>query len=302
VALNSNLQQPSMSTTLVPSKPTMQLPTEAQIERNKALADALGVAPVTVRRQESLNSGWARITDPLKEFGEELQATIYPDSIILQARERMGLVLKMEKKWKTFLEDDKASSLPLTPMDRPTRTFVHHYSDFWNLNTESYDPEPRRYIQCSKTRETMAPYPLLSSAARNWTGPRIAPLPTAPQGIRDIPDPLQRPVASDVAATAVAGERPKLQLLPRTAPLEIPPPAIPEESSFNAREALRMQEERMQEKARQDQEMLEAKRRALEAAFASDSEGDDDGDNRSSASTDSDEWAEQEPLYKGDDE
>uniref|UniRef100_A0A7S3L575 R3H domain-containing protein n=1 Tax=Amphora coffeiformis TaxID=265554 RepID=A0A7S3L575_9STRA len=316
VALNSNLQQPSMSATVAPATTTTtttQQPTEGQIERNKALADALGVVPATMRRQESLNSGWARITDPLKEFGEELQATIYPDSIIMQARERMGLVLKMEKKWKTFLEDDKASSLPLTPMDRPTRTFVHHYSDFWNLNTESYDPEPRRYIQCSKTRETMAPYPLLSVAARNWTGPRIAPLPTAPQAVRSVPDPpLQRQplslktshvvaaTSADVTTTVSAAERPKLQLQPRTAPLELPPPPPPE-PSFDAREALRMQQERMQEKARQDQEMLKAKRKALESAFASDSE-DDDGDNRSSASWDSDEWVEQEPLYKGDDE
>jgi hypothetical protein len=316
--------------------------TEGQVERNRALADALGVLPATLR-QQNINSGWARPTDPLKEFGEELQSTIYPDSLILQARERLALVLKMEKKWMSFLKDDKAASLPLQPMDRATRTFVHQYSDHWNLHTESFDKEPQRYIHCVKKRETMAPYPLLSVAVRQWKGPRpfLTEHPvqqttgqTTRQVVgmntRSLPEPPSRqPLQLKPPSTAVvskipteaftlsgakplteeekvssrfdglAPERPKLQLQPRTAPLDMPPFASrTEESSFDAQELLRRQQERMQEKARQEQAAVDAKRRALEAAFASDSED----DVRSAASRDSDEWVEQEPLYQGSDE
>lgn len=146
-------------------------PTEGQLQRNKALADALGVEPATAR----LNSGWARPVDgkaQLDEFGNELNAVIYPDSLIVQARERMAPLLKLEKKWKAFLLDDTAASLPLNPMDRPLRAFVHMYSDFWKLHTESFDAEPKRYIHCVKLRDTGAPHPLLSDAARNWRGPK----------------------------------------------------------------------------------------------------------------------------------
>jgi len=151
------------------------------LERNRNLATALGVKPA-----KNYMTGWARPTNTsssraaasslsnrgdLDEFGNEL-ITQYPDSLIIEARERMsGVLLKLEKKWKTFLEDDKAASCPLKAMDRSTRKFVHEYSDFWKLHTESFDPEPRRYIHCVKLKETSAPYPLLSDAAIAWRGP-----------------------------------------------------------------------------------------------------------------------------------
>jgi hypothetical protein len=146
---------------------------DAILERNKAFADALGVKPATMRQQ--LNSGWTRPTEgkhiSLDEFGNELNAAIYPEALIAAAREQTGLVLKLEKKWKAFLADDKAASIPLNPMEKKTRIIVHHYSDFWNLRTESFDPEPKRYIHCVKMLDTHMPHPLLSDVARNWRGP-----------------------------------------------------------------------------------------------------------------------------------
>jgi len=177
---------------------------DEKLQRNKAFADALGVQPATVRH--SINSGWARPTDAtisLDEFGNELNAAIYPDSLLSQARDRMGLLLKLEKKWKAFLKDDKAASLPLNPMDKPSRAFVHHYSDFWNLKTESFDPEPRRYIHCVKMMDTYMPYPLLSDATRKWRGPSAPVLPTAP-------------ASADHALQQTAGQPSKSR--------EIPPP------------------------------------------------------------------------------
>lgn len=167
-------QQPQMQipSTIVAVKDS-EPPSEAQLQRNRAFAEALGVRPATVRRP--LNSGWARPADgkvELDEFGNELNAAMYPDALIVQARERMGPLLKLEKKWLKFMEDDTAASLPLNRMDRPMRAFVHEYSDFWKLHTESFDPEPNRYIHCVKLLDTRCPQPLLSDAASNWRGPR----------------------------------------------------------------------------------------------------------------------------------
>jgi hypothetical protein len=119
-------------------------------------------------------SGWSRPTDipkSIDEYGNELNTTQYPDSLIHEARERMTELLRLEKKWISFLKDDKAASCSLKPMDKPTRKFVHEYSDFWNMHTQSFDPQPNRYVHCVKLLETRSPRPLLSEVARAWRGP-----------------------------------------------------------------------------------------------------------------------------------
>jgi R3H domain len=138
---------------------------EEKLERNRAFAEALGVKPAT---QRQISSGWSRPTDKkdvLDEFKEELSAAVYPQELLVLARERMPLLLKLEKKWKTFLVDDTSASLSLYPMDKPGRKLVHHYAEFWNLKTESFDPEPKRYVHCVKLPSTHMPHPLLSNAA-----------------------------------------------------------------------------------------------------------------------------------------
>mmetsp|Transcript_16940 Transcript_16940/g.27539 ORF Transcript_16940/g.27539 Transcript_16940/m.27539 type:complete len:1080 (-) Transcript_16940:164-3403(-) len=164
---------------------TMKMPpSEAVMERNRNLAMALGVAPSTIRNTETtLTTGWARPVASSasalsnNEFGNELldNAAHYPDSLLSEAKEeRMTELLKLEKQLKKFLSDDRAASYSLKAMDRPLRKFVHEYSDFWKLRTESYDPEGRRYVHCSKLVDTSAPYPLLSDAVRRWRGPNTS--------------------------------------------------------------------------------------------------------------------------------
>jgi hypothetical protein len=271
----------------------------------------------------------------LDEFGNELNAANYPDALIMKARERMELTVKMERKWTKFLEDDKAASLPLTSMDRPTRVFVHEYSDFWKLHTESFDPEPKRYIHCVKLRDTSVPRPLLSEAARNWQGPRLVtreqehPIKqTAGQAPREFPPPPDRdplplqprtlpigfvpppgamydmdvlaaPLANTRSSELFSGrERPKLQLAARTLPVEevlLPEP----DQTYSIVEERERQRRAREERARLEQSMEEKKRRALESAFASDSEAE------SLASHDSDEWddvPDQQAQYTGSDE
>jgi len=190
---------------------------EEKLQRNKAFAEALGVQPATLR--QTFNSGWSRPTETvasLDEFGNELNLTIYPDSLLSQTRDRMGLALKIEKKWKAFLEDDKSASLPLYPMDRATRTFVHHYSDFWNLKTESFDPEPQRYIHCVKLPDTHMPRPLLSDAARKWRGPATSLMSNSGPALVSIADLPRGPAGVVADSQQAAGEPSKSR--------EIPPP------------------------------------------------------------------------------
>jgi len=304
-----------------------------KLQRNKAFAEALGVKPATLRQQ--LNSGWARPIDAkisLDEFGNELNAAIYSEALVAEARERMGFLLKLEKKWKLFLTDDTAASLPLNHMDRQARKFVHEYSDFWNLRTESFDPEPKRYIHCVKMLDTHMPHPLLSDAATNWRGP----LPSAKRQdldhtsqqtagqstrSREIPPPSDRmplplmprslpqgqqkqesnPPSSEEGAQVGNSrfgsllsnrERPKLELIKRTVPLELPPfqPA----KAYSIADDMQQRQIRLEEKARKERQAAEQKRKALEDAFASD----DEDDGRSSES----EWEEAKPLYTASDD
>eukprot|EP00553_Chaetoceros_curvisetus_P005163 CAMPEP_0204615014 /NCGR_PEP_ID=MMETSP0717-20131115/2624_1 /ASSEMBLY_ACC=CAM_ASM_000666 /TAXON_ID=230516 /ORGANISM="Chaetoceros curvisetus" /LENGTH=642 /DNA_ID=CAMNT_0051627859 /DNA_START=87 /DNA_END=2015 /DNA_ORIENTATION=- len=347
----------------VPPTAQTTMVTEGQLERNRKIASALGVAPTTVRAKQ-LNSGWARptsIPSELDEFGNELNTTQYPDELIIQAREQMTELLRLEKKWTSFLKDDKAASCPLKPMVRPSRKFVHAYSDFWNLHTQSFDPEPNRYIHCVKLLETRAPRPLLSQAVRSWRGPTVpppsillsekpsatthsgqtagedtassgrhlpledertplnlAPRTVAPTGIAAPPgamfDMAVMELPIDAAATAsnssknIKGpasasqeaaprfapmlaerERPRLNLDPRTKPLELPkyePPPSTRAEELEKNRILKRNAIIEREKAEE-----EKKRNILAAAFASDDEEDDSES----------EWEVEEAVYSGSD-
>ena len=231
---NSGTPAPSLSCNItLPINPLP--PSEAVLERNRNMAMALGVAPSTVRSAPT--PGWARpvsqtqsavsVVDLGAEFEKELDMNAvanYPDAFLLEAKDRMVELLKLESKWKKFLVDDKAASCSLKPMNRPMRQFVHEYSDFWKLHTESFDPEGKRYIYCAKLDDTCAPNPLLSEAARKWRGPTT----TAPSGPNSVSVDLSllptgpAPKSSSSAAipAAIDGwrdeQRVPLKLAPRT--------------------------------------------------------------------------------------
>jgi len=203
-------------------------PSEAVIERNRNLAMALGVAPSTIRNiEQNLTTGWARPVGS-HEFGNELldNAAQYPDSLLSEAKERMVELLKLEKQWKKFLADDRSPGYSLKAMERPLRKFVHEYSDFWRLKTESFDPEGRRYVHCSKLVDTSAPYPLLSEAARKWRGPAAGPavagvvdmtmIPTGPSLKPSVAPPSSNTVVPSSSDGWRTEQRVPLKLVPRT--------------------------------------------------------------------------------------
>jgi hypothetical protein len=216
-AFDSSAQGHGMGILPVPTLTNAAEPTEAQLERNRNLALALGVVPATERAK--LNSGWARPASlqDIDKFGNELNCTIYPDSLIIEARERTLELVRLEKKWLSFLKDDKAASCPLKAMDRPTRKFVHAYSDFWNLHTESFDPQPKRYIHCVKLLETRVPRPLLSEAVHRWRGP-AAPSSVTSEILSE--QPAGQDSSSFIGELLHTEERVPLELKPRI----VPPP------------------------------------------------------------------------------
>lgn len=320
----------------VPQAAPSIVPSSGQIERNRNLAAALGVAPSTVRLNP--NAGWKRpVTSKpsFDEFGNELNATIYPDALIIEAKERMMDLYRVEKKWLSFLNDDKSASCNLKPMDKPTRKFFHEYSDFWNLTTQSFDPAPKRYIYCTKTIETHAPRPLLSEAVQKWKGPTEHTVISKEEmneekksGSEEKSEDtefdtdtldhvqIQQKIVNDAAAAplgaifdlehgalqklnvsddvqppgrfAFAKERPKLNLNPRTKPLEFPKYEKP--TSLNASELEKSYEQSRSEIVRKRKEEERRKKEILTAAFASD---DEDSDS---------EWEEEEALVTGSDE
>ena len=228
VSLSNNNTAPTTHMANIP-------PSEAVLERNRNVAMALGVAPSTVRSNGPTLTGWARpvtqasasvLTDTGNEFQKELDINVearYTDSMLSEAKDRMSELLKLESKWKKFLVDDRAASCSLKPMLRPMRKFVHEYSDFWKLHTESFDPEGRRYIYCVKLEDTHAPYPLLSDAARKWRGPtRPTTGPsTATVDLAMLPTGPAPKLSADVALPAAIDgwrteQRVPLKLAPRT--------------------------------------------------------------------------------------
>jgi len=330
-------KNPSQSLLAPPTAMATSVATEEQLQRNRAFADALGVKPAPQRHYVS---GWARPTDESNVAANavnELEVALYPDDLIQSAKDHSTEVLvKLERRWKRFLADDKAASLPLNKMHRSLRKLVHHYAEFWHLKTESFDPEPNRYIHCVKLAETRMPHPLLSDVARNWRGPA---LPDATRTLASVMNLETNPsssvqtagqksfeprsalamssskgdlVAFEAASTATMNsrsevlmdkQRPQLKLLPRTVPLELPP--MEEHSttnSLNLEEDMRMTQVRLEEKRRKEREIELRKKQALEDAFCSDDESESVG-NKAAGFSDSDwEDEDQEALFDGSDE
>lgn len=327
--MNPSLTGPSYSLPVAPPSAAAPTATEKQLERNRAFADALGIQPAT---QRHYNSGWACPTDGtsvLDEFGQELGAALYSETLIGQAKERMQLLMKLEKRWKTFLADDRAASLPLNPMDRASRVMVHEYAKFWKIKTESFDPVPKRYIHCVKLLDTRMPHPLLSTVAREWRGPLPDPsrlvrmsstdhaaTQTAGQSSKslELPPPLlATAVGPSSSATGRFGglldapqERTKLELAPRSVPAELLPfePQPQQQDDYDITEDLKRRQAKMEERRLKELDVKQKQQQALEEAFASDDEnsGGDIITGRHISGDDDDWGGVPTPLYTGDDE
>mmetsp|Transcript_10549 Transcript_10549/g.13713 ORF Transcript_10549/g.13713 Transcript_10549/m.13713 type:complete len:850 (-) Transcript_10549:53-2602(-) len=245
---------------------------EAKIERNRNLADALGVKSAANRQNDCMR-GWSRLSatgnHPLfDEFQSELTMADYPDSLKREAKENIGLILKIERRWKLFLKDDKLMSFQCNPMSKPLRRLIHEYSDFWFLQTQSFDPQPKRYVNCVKTVETKVPHPLLSDSVRSWRGNSETTTALVEQKF----------ISEDVKLDGKVREcgddmklRSKLVLAPRTLPLDMPPLKL-ERQVVDDKKRLKRNE-----RAVKETEGDEIRSKTIFDAFASDSDSDENG-------------------------
>lgn len=275
-------------------------PSQSMIQRNIKLADALGVTISSQKDTDTVHVlGQTRSLQTSHDgssfsgFDTELIAVNYPDSLIKDAKENMELIRKLEKRWSLFLRDDKSRSFQCNPMPKILRRLVHEYSDFWFLNTESFDPQPKRYVNCVKTANTKVPSPLLSVAIRNWRGPQ-----SLQQNLGGNND---EKVMAPVTATSRFSvhtvednqvcERPKLKLAPRSLPTELPPFKTDKQKLEEAFvERLKAQEEENERKT------AENKHVAHDTIFDALAEDSDDGDDGSSV------WTAESAPYHSDDE
>jgi len=129
---------------------------DGRIKRNQNLALALGIH-TDVPNEDNLIEG----------YSESLLLDVIGKST------NIGELIKIEKRWMiAFINNNHnhkknnftnkntnqqillSTTLPLLtcslkPMDRTMRKIVHEYATHWNINTESFDYEPLRYVHCT---------------------------------------------------------------------------------------------------------------------------------------------------------
>lgn len=309
---------------------------EAKVNRNKQLAEALGIQPSSIR----INKGWARPTDDDDIYRRELQTTNYTTAFVSFLKDNpnvtMTTIVKVEKKLKSFLLDDTSASYSFSPMKKAMRKFVHEYcADYWKLETQSYDLEPRRYVHVRKLRDTRMPNPLMSDVlpsynkdiknknvvpeilneeevatannrfadflkANESTKPDIL-LYNNPIGLQ-APQPytkdkmeLPQPSSNRAMGIGCNEQRIKLNLAPRTKPIETLPaqPKKEEHYEYSKESVEKERNEAKKKKLRKERQ----KQRALQRAFESDSDS-----FHSLESAESSEWEEMTPEYCSADE
>ena len=257
-------------------------PSQSLIKRNMRLADALGVTPSSQRN--TFRSSLA--TDASSNFNAELIAANYPDSLIKTAKENMDLIRKLEKRWVSFLKDDNTRSFQCNPMPRHLRRLVHEYSDYWFLHTESFDPQPKRYVNCVKTMNTKVPNPLLSVVVSSWRGPRSIsnPLDDNNNGKSFLGTATDH-FSDNTIEDDLNIERPKLKLASRTLPTDLPPFKTEKQKREEALvERLKAQEE---ENERRKQEKTSMSHDTIFDAFADENSSQDNDDDSSVWTTES---------------
>lgn len=127
--------------------------------------DALDVSSIALiecdddcRRQNMLNFLAER-----GKFYTGPRRVVYSLELHEAARSSFDTITLLEKKIQTFL-DSKDDSLLLQAMKADKRATVHELAQFYNLKTHSVDSEPNRSVVLTKTLNSSAPTPLLSTA------------------------------------------------------------------------------------------------------------------------------------------
>lgn len=123
----------------------------ARIDRNRRFADALNI-----KDTDLLGNNTAPNYIPfLKE-----QAKKSPAFTASVEKDFAALIKSVQTKY-------TSRSHSFTPMPRDQRRFIHELSDFYNLESQSYDPEPKRNVGVTARRDkSFVPNVTLSTAVQ----------------------------------------------------------------------------------------------------------------------------------------
>lgn len=120
----------------------------AIVERNKKLSAALGVVPDSKSRVESL---------------------VFQESTIEYYQANKIWCTTIEQNLLAFVTSpDKVKSFK--PMKADLRQFIHEMAEVYRMRSESFDEEPKRNVQITKTQHTIPPLKSLAQAAATRGG------------------------------------------------------------------------------------------------------------------------------------
>lgn len=116
-------------------------------KRNARLAEALGISDETRERANKHMAG-----GPI----------VYPEELVVFAKEDTKFVLLVEKTFAEFITSSKRSQvLPHMPQEK--RKFVHSLASVYRLDAQLVDQEPLRSVQVIRRLDSRVPTPLLST-------------------------------------------------------------------------------------------------------------------------------------------
>jgi hypothetical protein len=144
-------------------------------ERSRNFAMALGLSNVIEARVIGINDG--------SVFDEDMALSFYTPELINWAMQNMHTVRFVENRLEGMLMDERATSIRLHPMPKSDRKSIHALCAAYHLYTQSFDPEPKRYMSIIKLKESIFPPVLLSKATMLKQ--------QQPESARPLPPPLK---------------------------------------------------------------------------------------------------------------
>ena len=132
--------------------------------RNHLLAESFGVNLDPFRESPTAASSSSSAPPSLNSF---LRRPLFTSFILQWTRKNRGSTQlpRIEKALQNFFAAPGQASLQLKPMEAGPRTVVHMLARYYGLNSQEYDPEPRRYVSLVRGTDSAVPSLLLSAAA-----------------------------------------------------------------------------------------------------------------------------------------
>jgi len=110
----------------------------------------------------------ARFRDALQLDDSSVPRIPYPSEVLEQviSGDLFDFALRMERVLSEFVAQSQRPSHTFLPMQTHQRWLLHQLATYWNVDSESFDPEPRRTVRVVKTPHSKAPSMKLTDAVK----------------------------------------------------------------------------------------------------------------------------------------